>query len=75
MTKYVKYIIMAVVKVIIILQRIVQMYVWNSNENSETEKGKTAAHAHTRLQIHMRAYTHAHRRTNLYKTKFMEYIF
>lgn len=64
---------MAIVKVIIILQRIVQMHVWNSNETSETEKGKTVAHAHTRLQIHMHAYTQAHR--NLYKTKFMEYIF
>lgn len=71
---------MAVVKIIIILQRVVQMHVWNSNDNSETEKGKTAAF-HTRTCTHTRANSYAHVHTctqmhrNLYKKFFMEDIF
>lgn len=57
MTKYVKYIIMAVVKIIIILQRVVQI----SNENSETEKGKRAAfHTCTCTHTHANLYAHVH---------------
>lgn len=58
---------MAVVKIIIVLQRVMQMHVWHSNENSETEKGKTAAcHTHTCVQIRMRGYTHALRCTEIF---------
>lgn len=68
---------MAVVKIIIVLQRVVQMHVWNSNKNSETEKGKTAAFhtcTHRRANSYARIHTCTKTHKNLYKTKFMEDI-
>lgn len=50
---------MAVVKIIIVFQRVVQMHVWNSNETVRQEKGKQQ-HMHTHACKSVCAHTHMH---------------